>query len=669
MKFFFSLLISIGAITSLFSQSAPIKFGKLSVSDYNLEGQVVDTSASAVVLFDYGKGYFQFDERTGFNFFMDRTLRIKVLTKQGLDEANLSIPIYHSRSGDKELVQTMKAYTYNLEGKSLVKSKIRKDNMFIESTSERWNKVKVTMPDVKEGSVIEYQYTFNSPFIWNLPTWYFQKSIPVLHSEYYLALPEYLDYQLLSSGYLPYVTSEKSTKPGIIHYKSGVGSSMQMQNINYRNTQYHWIVENAPAFKPEAYISASRNYITKMEFELRGTKNFQNAYKAYMGSWSDLTKTYLEDDNFGKAMEKSSFLKNVMPAVTAGTSSDEEKIARITTFILKKVEWDGHYNDFASKPLKKIFDEGRGNSADINLLLIAALRISGISADPVLVSTRSHGLIRKDFAISKQFNDVIALAYFGDNKQVLLDATDRYVPVGVLPVPCLNGTGRVVSKQRGRWVPLKPTTKSENLVQTSMVLAPSGELSGKIKFVSKGYASYKSRKSKLINGEEKYIENVKEHNKDWTIANYSFAEDEGPTKPFTREYELASLDGTNMAGDLIMFNPMFGQQLKKNPFKLEQREYPVDFAYPEKTTYMLVLKIPEGYEVDELPKSTAVALPDRNGKFSFSVNQQGNMLNIVSIYEINKPMFSQLEYPSLKQFFQIIVNKQAEQVVLKRRTE
>jgi hypothetical protein len=77
--------------------------------------------------------------------------------------------------------------------------------------------------------------------------------------------------------------------------------------------------------------------------------------------------------------------------------------------------------------------------------------------------------------------------------------------------------------------------------------------------------------------------------------------------------------------------------------------------------------IPDGYLVDEIPQPKVTALPESKGKFSYHVSQTGNRLTVVSNIQINERMFMQDEYPGLREFYNRIVAKQAEQIVLKKK--
>ena len=127
-----------------------------------------------------------------------------------------------------------------------------------------------------------------------------------------------------------------------------------------------------------------------------------------------------------------------------------------------------------------------------------------------------------------------------------------------------------------------------------------------------------------------------------------------------------SASGSGQENSIIYLNPMLGQGEKENPFKLEERLYPVDFGAPIDETYMARFTIPEGYALDEAPKSIAVNLPEQAGRFMYVVQQQGNVVQVMSKVSINKPVFYAPEYGNLKELYNQIIAKHAEQIVLKK---
>ena len=205
MKFLFTtLLASILHITlSLAAEPPKVKFGKISQEELEMNYSSLDSSANAVVLADFGDTRIDYVSNSGFQLVFTRHRRIKIFNSTGYDWADVMVPLYHD-GGDRESISQIKGYTYNLEDGKVVKTKLKNEGKFTEEYDENHQIHKFTLPNVKEGSVIEYTYRITSDFIFNLQDWRFQSSIPTIWSEYKVEIPEYFFYKPLSQGYYPF---------------------------------------------------------------------------------------------------------------------------------------------------------------------------------------------------------------------------------------------------------------------------------------------------------------------------------------------------------------------------------------------------------------------------------------------------------------------------------
>ena len=150
-----------------FAQKPPIKFGDVPIEDLKMTRYEKDSSAAAVVLADYGESTIEYDQSEDrFVLRFERVQRIKILTKDGLRYANFSIPLYHDGSSD-EKIGSLKAYTYNLENGKIVETKMKNDGVFREKSNANLDITKITLPNVKEGSIVEISYKVNSDFLFN----------------------------------------------------------------------------------------------------------------------------------------------------------------------------------------------------------------------------------------------------------------------------------------------------------------------------------------------------------------------------------------------------------------------------------------------------------------------------------------------------------------------
>jgi hypothetical protein len=655
-----------------FAQKPPSKFGEVTIEDLKMQRYDKDTSAAAVVLVDYGESVINYDQNNGFYLNFERLTRIKILTKDGFEHANISIPLYHD-SGDDEKLTGFKAVTYNLENGKMVETKLKNDAIFKEKYDNNVDFVKVTLPNVKEGSVIEVTYKILSDFLFNYQDWEFQREIPTAWSEYRARVPQYFNYDKYMQGYVSLSVNESSQVPASIsittkerteeRYK--VTTTFNTDKIDYQESRFRWAAKDVPAFKEEPYITTPRDYISKINFELAFTQFPDQPMKKYMGSWEDINKQYVESENFGGQIEGNGFLKKTVEEITAGMTTPESKLMAIHQYVKQNVQWDGNSRKFISSSLKKVLDDKKGNSADINLLLASMLDKAGFEVNPVLLSTRDHGFVRETTPISSQFNYVITEVKFGD-KFLLVDATDKYLPLGLLPERCLNGNGFLVAKEGFQWVKLQAAVKSKITSNLDFKIAESGEMKGLITIDKVGYDAANTRKSYFTKGEEEYIKEMLA-SRSWELSKSEFQNAKELGEAFKEVYEADVKEHITSAGNVMYVNPFLMGRTEANPFTIENRQYPVDYGSPLERIYLLKLTIPDGYDVDELPQSKVLTIPQNGGKYLYNMTRNGNTINLTSIFQINKGIFAQTEYPNLREFYNQMVAKQAEQIVLKKK--
>lgn len=634
-KLFFRIFISltISCITvSAFGQADPIKFGKVELPELQMSTYAKDTSASAVILCDYGKSYFKYSEHDGFQVYFERQVRLKILKKAGYEWANVKIPFYRVSNSSEEEVLNLKGLTYNLNGKEIVKDKLTKEAIFDEQISDNWVVKKFTMPNVREGSVIEFSYTIKSDFLFTFREWQFQETIPVAWSEYRATIPEYFEYKKLSQGYESFSTETKSVNERYNRFNG------DPQPLTPFATSHRWVAQDVPALREEPYMTTVRDYVTKIDFELASVKLPGQMIQPINNTWQALTENLLKEERFGQQLKRSGFAKDELAAITIKYADPVQRTAAVYNFVRKQVKWNEVKQKYASENLKKAYETHTGSSADINLMLIAFLKEVGIEANPVILSTRDHGRVLEAYALITKFNYVIAHVNINGN-EFLLDATDPIIKSGMLPARCLNGEGWLVSDKNPHWISLQPSEKLAHVFVGKLSVTPDGDLKGNIDVSDGGYSALSMRKKIFSEGKDKYIETVKKEHPEWQIANHSFTDVEETDKTINAKYEVTIGDYVQVAGDVIYLKPMLSEAKSTNPFKLENRLFPVDFAYSMDETYACTFTIPEGYKVEEIPKGAILDLPEKTGRFTYMVVVNGNTIQISSRITLKKPVY------------------------------
>lgn len=638
-------LLFAGVTLSVSAQKGPGKFGDVSIEDLKMTTYEADPSAEALVLFDYGIAHIDYHSE---KMIFERHKRIKILKKEGLDWANASILLYHSGTS-KEKVSGLKAVTYNLEDGKIVSEKMSNSGVFDERFNKYWDKQKFTLPNVKEGSVIEYSYKIYSDFIINFPNWEFQGTIPTLWSEYRATIPDFFIFKKYMQGYVTL----------------SINDVKKIGKQSYSDEVHRWVAKDVPAFKPEPHMTSERDYISKMNFALSHINFPGQPVREIMGSWEKLNSKLLESEYFGKVIDGSGFLRKKTDELTAGATDQNQKIAKIYDYVKESIEWnrlDDHTVDETN--LKKVFDAKKGNSAEINLALVSMLKKAGVNANPVILSTRDHGFVRQFIPMEKQFNYVICAVNI-EGKTLLLDATDRLLPMGSIPERCLNGQGLIISQSMFGWLNLEAVVRSRTTVQADLVLEED-HLKGIVKFNRTGYDAHRIRKNYLTNGKEEYVKQLV-GSKSWDISKSEITSIEKIDESVVESYEMDIADHINAAGNMIYIDPFITGKTTENPFKLEKREYPVDFGSPFDRIYIVSFTLPEGYQIEEAPEPKVMSLPANAGRYLYNVARNGNTITITSVLNINKAIFVQNEYEALREFYNLVVAKQAEQLVLKKK--
>lgn len=665
MKIIFS---SCALVLLLFNSQAQeiLKFGKLTDDLLNYDHNKLDSSADAVKLFDIGETTLTYVQNAGWKVTFDRHVAIKIISNQGYQWANHEVALYHE-GGEKESIGQLKGFTYNLENGSYTKYKLEKSSIYEEETNDFWDKVKLTMPNVKEGSIVEYQYQITSPFYFNLPSWSFQSSIPVVYSEYVTRIPEYFSYKTITQGYHSFSRNESETNTKGITLQNFtregttvVNSKANVQTINYREDLKRIAAENLPAMNDETFVSSLNNYVLKIEYELQSTNFPGSGFKDYRNSWESLNSSFLANLQFGKQLDNTGYIKSDLENLKIKYPNKEEQLTATYEFIRDNMSWNGFRSKYVNLTLRDAFRDHSGNSADINIMLTAALRELGFKASPVLISTRGNGMVRPNFPTSGQFDYVICLVVL-DDKEILLDATDKVFPIGYLPPRCFNDKGWVVNENGGFWVNLVPLNGHDENYEINLVLDDE-VFKGKIHSKKVGYASFNSRNKLTKDGESGLLESYNNRYSGWTIDNYKAVPQ--PAE-FIEDLELEISDAIEKVGNLYLITPIILGAINTNPFKLDKRDYPIDFNFPQSVRYTSTIEIPEGYQIDEIPKPVNIMLPEKGGRFLFNVSVLGNKITITNLLSINQQVYPAAMYPYLKEFYKMIVDKHAEKIVLK----
>jgi len=612
------LLLFFISTSILSQQSKSSKMGQTTIDELKMTVYDKDSTATAVVLYEHANVYLDPDH--DYKTRTDYYYRIKILDKKAFDFADVEINLFK----EKKAIN-IKAITYNLsENGGLSKNVINQNQIFKVKDSENWSSIKFTMPNLKEGSVIEYSYSIISPYL-GLNDWYFQSSIPKIKSELDAAILGNYKYNVRLVGFLKLDKDNPSIKKRCLII-DGIGEGACVI--------YSYGMNDIPAFEEEDYMLSKKNYISRLVFDLKTHTSTRGVVENYTTTWKQADKQ-LKDIFLNNQTSKKSFFKKNIPEDILNTEDQLTKAKEIYSFIKNHYTWNEVYWNSGDEKIKKAFDNKTGSAGEINLSLYNSLKAVDIDANLVILSTRNNGIPTKLFPVIFDFNYVIVQVII-DNKEYYLDATNKFLPFGEIPVRCLNGQARLINySEESNWITLKPIKKSIKNISTKLILNDDGDFEGQLKINRQGYEALQQRETLAKYTEDSYLESFEEKYTDIEVNDYQVDFEKELDKQLEEVFDIKILSTSNLSNK-VRINPFFFDRLKQNPFKLKERSYPINFGYFRANNFSLSLTFPKEYKVTQLPKSKAFSLPNNGGLFSMNSTLKENTIIIYVRFNIKR---------------------------------
>lgn len=642
-----TLIITLLVCSTVFSQN--FKLNKVTVEELTEKVHPLDSSAAAAYLFKSGKAYF---ELTGGRFYLvnEVSAKIKIYKKEGYEYANFQVPFYTGGQSVRMFFED--AATFNLVEGKVERTKLKSDGEFQEKINENYSMKKIALPNVKEGSIVEYKYTLKSPYFSYFPDWYFQHEVPVNNVQYEVTLPSLFKYQVFLKGFANIIPSKEELIPGF-------DNRYNESRITYSGT-------DIKAIKDEAYVSNIENYTSIMQYELATTDFPGDGVRTYSTDWKSVARSIYESDSFGAELDKKSYFEKDLDVLLEGVTNRDERIMAVFKFVKERMNWNEIYGYYTDLGVKKAYKEKVGNVADINLMLVAMLRYAKIKTNPVLVSTRSNGIAL--FPNRGAYNYVIAGIELENNQGILLDATSKNAMPNIIPIRALNWQGRMIREDKtSKEIDLMPQTNSKEAVNIMATIDANGKVSGSVRDVHQDYKGYVFRENYASMTKDTYLEKMEKRYPGLQIEEYDVTNTKELSKPVVELFTFTNDNITEQIGNKMYISPMLFYATTLNPFKQEKREFPIDFSFPFQEKYNFSIVIPEGYEIESLPKSINLAIENNVANFKYLIANAGNQIQLAVVMEINYSSVPANYYPDLKAFFGQLVEKEKEKIVLKKK--
>lgn len=636
-------------------QEVNTKWGSISMESLKMTEYPKDKEAEALILFDLGESYF-IDYNNGYNVRYTRRKRVKVFKENGVSHAEIEIPLYQGKTEREKLI-SVEAMSYNLDGTSYKRSILKASEVFEETINKYWKIHKFAIPNVKEGTVFEFKYVVDSPFLFNLPDWTFQSNIPTKLSKYKVTMIPFYEYVFIAQGIKAFdiqttqLAKNKRTYGTVTkNYGRKSGRGVEFQEVTYEYGK-----KDIPAFRDETFISSVSDYIMKMDFQLSKVTQTTGASEEIISTWPKMIKELSSHKKFGKYISKSKkHSKNYLKSIQSEIPSDKKEAVRFIIDQIKSTyKWNGDLSYYADVEPKNLEKTKSGNKAAINLFLISVLNEYGVDAKPIISSTRNHGAVSTDYPFYHYFNNVVALVKL-EGTSFMCDASSEMTAFNRIPYTDMNSGGLLIDKNEAepQWINMQNGNLSETKNFFTMTLAL-GKASAQVKSIrltteSDAFHDRRTLKNEEEKVKEKYIEKGL-----LTVDNVVIKNFENKYKPYTLVVE-GSTEIDQIDNELYIL-PFLKFPIQKNPFTTKKRNYPVDVIYPHVVTYTSNIALSEGMTAGDLPENYSIS--DKQMDITITYEKKEKVIITTASYKFKESMYEPNVYYKIKKHMEEITTR------------
>ena len=466
-----------------------MKFGKPTKAEMQMTTYEAEPDAEAVVLCRLTDVEYSI-QQTGYLVDYREKVRIKVLKPSGVRYAKVVIPFlkntpidnrnssskkvlkvdatdnnsvsssFEEQAGamttadldrySEESVEDVKATAYNLQGSKVVKSVLKKGAFVETKIDDQHYQVEFTVPDVKEGTVIEYEYTLHSELFWLLHDWFAQCEIPVVYAKLDMNIPRYLLFNLEEHGVQRLITSCES---GTMRFKLE-SDPLAAQTVVPSN-HYVSVGRNLKGMKQGNGVWSMQDNCAGITALLKHYSMRGAAVVDYTRTWEQIDEMVLKSDDLGKQLQEHSPLAAELKEAKIEEIADmRQRAEAVAKLVLSKVEWNGRY-EMSPANTEETLKNGGGSNVDINMLLLQSLQDVGLNAAPVMLRMRNQGVLTMDYPSVQKYTTFIVGVVLPQGN-LYLDASSADGHFNALPELLQVEKARLVLKdKRCQWVKLK----------------------------------------------------------------------------------------------------------------------------------------------------------------------------------------------------------------------
>jgi hypothetical protein len=516
--------------------------------------------------------------------------RVRIQAVNGVIAGFLSIPLY--ADNDLETLESIEGRTWTGPGSwTLLDATARR----VVNVNERFAVSEFTMPDLRPGVVLEYRYTIRRRYLEELPDFHLMMNQPVDFAMVRVVNSTFLRYRSIpvhGAGRLQFAEARVDT--------GQVRSIFQGRTAEPLLVQV-WHARNVPALRDEPLSGSPDDYRWRIKFQWA---EFGNPRQYLESGWDVVAAELRRRPGLVNNIDGYEEGRRIGAGFGMRIADPKARLDSVYAFVRDRANASLNKGITSDENPSIVLEGKPATYATINQALIAILRGAGFRAWPLLSASRDYGNILADFPSYYQFNKMLVYVDLPGGP-VLLDASDRFSSVGMIPEDVVGGRGFVIMDEDYDWVELRTNqTQSALDVKFNGSLSADGTLSGTLESKHRGYKSRQllerafSMPDPVILSEELLFRNTNR-------ARYKTAAliENGPDSDVGLKLDIEiPRFGVSFANG-VEFMPLLVGWLEANPLGDGPRSLPVSLDVPETFVLNVSMRVPRDYR---MPKPTDV---------------------------------------------------------------
>jgi len=561
--------------------------------------------------------------------------------------------VYHSSFNELKKVE---AYTLVPDGNNVKKMKV--SEFKTQSSSSRgifYDDSKETSfdyPKIVKGSITHVETEHFNKDIHFISPFYFSSYLPVANATFSLSFPEDMDIKYI-------IKNDEQNTIRVTESKKGRKKKLEFSATGINNDEYF-----SDAVSHSYYAKHVIVYVTQYINDDGIVPVYNTVDELY--KWNS---AFLKDIN----TVSSPLLKKVADSICTGKNTEWEKAQAIFNWVqnhIKYVAFEAGLEGFIPRQAADVCTKRYGDCKDMASLLTALLNTSGLKAYFTWIGTRSIPYSYNEVPLPITDNHMISAVKI-DGNWIFLDATDPNCIFGY-PTNNIQDKQALISISPEKYelvkVPVIPAEKNR-IVDSTFLTIENKLLKG---FASVDYLGYF--------GSDLYTSLIYNKGDDERVyARRRMAK--GSNKFFMHDYKLSFPDPMNKAANIksnfeipdyakviddeIYINLNLEKLFNHSIIDTAKRKMAIENDYLININQVHLLKIPEGYGLEHMPKDISVS----NDIIDFSIDYKQSKGQVIATqkYVIKKLYIEVADFNKWNDAITKVSPAYKEEIVLKKK--